>query len=48
MLRDVGSRPIETSLGLLDCLHQRWVMLMRGIDEEEWKRNSFTRNMAVP
>jgi DinB superfamily len=37
-LNDVAAAPIEASLGLLDCLHQRWVVLMRGMASEEWKR----------
>lgn len=37
-LNDVAVAPVEASLGLLDCLHQRWVVLMRGMSAEEWKR----------
>src|ERR1700693_5106102 len=37
-LNDIPVAPIEASLGLLDCLHQRWVVLMRGMSAEEWKR----------
>ncbi len=37
-LNDVAVAPIEASLGLLACLHQRWVVLMRGMSSEEWKR----------
>jgi hypothetical protein len=38
-LNDIPVTPVETSLGLLECLHQRWVILMRGMFGEEWKRN---------
>jgi uncharacterized damage-inducible protein DinB len=37
-LGDVAATPIETSLCLLDCLHQRWVKLMRSLTPEQWKR----------
>jgi hypothetical protein len=37
-LDDIAVTPVETSLGLLDCLHQRWVILMRGMSDEDWKR----------
>jgi hypothetical protein len=37
-LRDVAYAPIEASLVLLEALHQRWVVLMRGLEEQEWKR----------
>jgi DinB superfamily len=37
-LSDVAVAPIEASLGLLEYLHQRWVVLMRGMSAEDWKR----------
>jgi hypothetical protein len=37
-LNDIDDAPVEASLGLLDCLHLRWVVLMRGMSAEEWKR----------
>jgi hypothetical protein len=37
-LSDVPATPVETSVSLLDYLHQRWVILMRGMSEEDWKR----------
>jgi hypothetical protein len=37
-LDDVAVTPIETSLNLLDALHQRWVILLRGIAEPDWKK----------
>jgi hypothetical protein len=38
LLRDVEVTPLETSLSLLDFLHRRWVILMRGMSEEDWKK----------
>ena len=38
MLNDAAETPVETSLGLLDSLHKRWVVLLRGISETAWKR----------
>jgi uncharacterized damage-inducible protein DinB len=38
MLGDSKSTPIETSLCLLNCLHIRWVELMRGMTDADWKR----------
>jgi uncharacterized damage-inducible protein DinB len=37
-LNDIARTPIETSLGLLDCLHSRWIVLLRGMADVEWKR----------
>jgi hypothetical protein len=31
-------QPIEVSLVLLEMLHERWVPLLRGLDEQQWKR----------
>jgi len=38
MLADVAVTPIATSLTLLEALHARWVITMRGIAEADWKR----------
>lgn len=38
-LGDSRATPIETSLCLLDCLHARWVNLLRDISEQGWKRS---------
>jgi hypothetical protein len=38
-LADSTVTPIETSLCMLDCLHSRWVKLMRGMTEAEWARS---------
>jgi len=32
------SAPVEWSLALLESLHQRWVLLLRGLSEEQWSR----------
>jgi len=37
-LSDVAETPVETSLALLDSLHKRWLVLMRGITEQGWKK----------
>ncbi len=33
-----ASAPVETSLRLLECLHERWVMVLRSLTEAQWKR----------
>jgi uncharacterized damage-inducible protein DinB len=38
-LNDTVDTPVETSLVLLEKLHERWVILLRGMSEEAWKRN---------
>src|SRR5438067_8805840 len=37
-LPDARTGPPEVSLRLLECLHARWVALMRSLDEAAWKR----------
>jgi uncharacterized damage-inducible protein DinB len=37
-LADVGLTPIETSLALLDALHDRFVRVLRMLDEPSWSR----------
>jgi hypothetical protein len=37
-LNDVAVTPVETSLSLLHFLHQRWVIVMRGMAENDWGR----------
>ena len=37
-LPDVQSTPIATSLTLLESLHERWVFLLRSLDEEQFGR----------
>ncbi|HEX4135688.1 MAG TPA: putative metal-dependent hydrolase [Bryobacteraceae bacterium] len=37
-LGDIALTPVETSLVLLESLHQRWVILMRAMSNEDWQR----------
>lgn len=37
-LSDARTAPIEVSLRLLECLHSRWVGLLRSLSDEQWKR----------
>jgi DinB family protein len=37
-LPDVAVTPLETSLTLLECLHRRWVLLLRGLGPAELAR----------
>jgi len=37
-LPDVAHTPIETSLTMLDALHERWARMLRAMDEADWKR----------
>jgi hypothetical protein len=37
-LPDTGATPVETSLTMLDSLHDRWVRLLRSLGPEDWKR----------
>ena len=55
-LADTRSTPIEVSLTLLDSLHTRWVLLLRSLGPEDWKRNfrhpelgivSLEKNLAI-
>jgi hypothetical protein len=55
-LPDVRETPIETSLALLDALHQRWVILLRSLSAEEFQKQfvhpdigvvSLDRNLAL-
>jgi len=34
-----AATPIETSLVILDALHQRWVVLLRSLSEADYERN---------
>jgi DinB superfamily len=38
-LGDVAVTPTETSLAMLDSLHERWVFLLRGLDDEAFLRH---------
>lgn len=46
-LADTKSTPIEVSLVMLDCLHQRWVELLRSLDPNDWKRQFRHPEMGV-
>ena len=37
-LPDATQTPVETSLTLLTALHERWVLLLRALDDEQWSR----------
>src|SRR3984893_12526190 len=37
-LPDARTQPVEVSLRLLECLHARWVALLRSLTDAEWKR----------
>jgi len=37
-LPDVADTPLETSLAMLDALHDRWVRTLRLMGEGDWKR----------
>lgn len=47
LLGDVAGTPVETSLVLLEKLHERWVILLRGIRGEEWRRQIFHPEMGA-
>lgn len=44
---DVQATPLETSLALLDSLHDRWVRLLRGLTAEDWKRTFIHPEMGT-
>ena len=46
-LPDVPVTPIEFSLVLLESLHKRWVILLRSIKAEDWKRTFRHPEMGV-
>jgi hypothetical protein len=37
-LNDVHEASVESSLALLEALHQRWVVLMLGMSDADWER----------
>jgi uncharacterized damage-inducible protein DinB len=37
-LADTKLTPVEVSLNLLESLHQRWVLLLRSLKPDDWKR----------
>jgi hypothetical protein len=46
-LPEAKSAPIELSLSLLESLHTRWMLVLRGIKPEQWKRNLRHPEMGV-
>jgi uncharacterized damage-inducible protein DinB len=44
---DVQATSLETSLALLDSLHDRWVILLRGLKPEDWKRTFIHPEMGT-
>ena len=38
-LPDVAATPVDTSLTLLECLHRRWVLLLRALNPADWARS---------
>lgn len=37
-LPEAKHAPIEVSLALLECLHQRWILSLRDLTDAQWKR----------
>lgn len=46
-LADTQLTPIEVSLALLENLHIRWVLLLRDLHQEDWKRTFIHPEMGV-
>src|SRR5215475_8274042 len=46
-LSDSRDTPIETSLTMLDALHDRWTILLRNMTEEEFRRTLRHPDMGV-
>ena len=55
-LGDTQATPVVVSLTLLDSLHDRWVRLLRSLQDEDWKRTfrhpelgavSLEKNLAI-
>jgi uncharacterized damage-inducible protein DinB len=38
-LADARDTPVQVSAALLTALHQRWVVLLRSLDEAQWQRS---------
>ena len=45
LLNDATQTPVETSLRLLENLHERWVVLLGGIAESGWRWKTTSRSM---
>ncbi len=41
-LADARTQPVETSLQLLQALHDRWVVLLRSIPQADWSKRGYT------
>ena len=37
-LPDIADTPLETSLAMLEALHDRWVRVLRRIEDDQWQR----------
>jgi hypothetical protein len=37
-LPDAKGSPVEVSLALLEALHRRWILLLRSLSPDEWRR----------
>ena len=48
LLNDATQTPVETSLRLLENLHERWVVLLGGIAESDWKRRFVHPELGSP
>jgi hypothetical protein len=46
-LFDVKAAPVETSLRLLESLHERWVLLLRSLDPADFARTLMHPEMGV-
>jgi len=46
-LADTRQTPVETSLTLLECLHQRWVLLLESIAEGDWQRTFLHPELGI-
>src|SRR6266567_1298745 len=46
-LADVPNTPIEVSLSLLDSLHERWIVLLKSLTAEDFKRKFRHPEMGV-
>jgi hypothetical protein len=46
-LADSRQTPVETSLTLLECLHERWVLLLKGMADSDWQRTFFHPELGI-
>lgn len=45
-LHDAAAAPVEWSLGLIENLHARWVMLLQSLDDDAWARTFLHPDMG--